>query len=817
MPFVTVHQGALQARISSDTGDIELAGPDLQGNPLANVLKFMPPEITTGAGLLKIGRILASTAITAGLELQQDFGGKTVKTRLTFPHEGVMHYEVVDWQGAAPRKLSVSGMSDPHEHFYGFGEKFNGLDQAGRQVRMVTFDPPGPKGDRSYKVAPWFVSTRGYGFHFDTMAESTFDMRATHADRYVITSSFPKLRFNVVYGPKLADVLTRYTAYSGRPHLPPEWAFGPWISSDIWRSGGEVRYAVEKFRALGIPASGFVFDSPWETAYNDFQFNMGQFGAKGRFEGNDHDGFQSVPEMMTFLQRKGLKVICWMTPFVNDKSRTNEVPGQLAKAGPYDDGKSKGVYVRTSPGGPPLLTGWWKGRGSPVDFTGPAATGWLTDQLRKLVAESQVVTQSGAREPAIGGFKTDDGEALTDQNSPTTPNGEYIPLTAAYADGRTGQEMRNGYCFEYLKAISGVLGANGLLFARSGSTGTQAFPGCWAGDNEPNFGDANGLPSVIVAGMSAAMSAFSVWGHDVGGYQNTNFSTVSPANLFMRWTQFGCFTPIMQMHRQVFPDPNDLRQYPWGYGDEALQNYKFFAGLHTALFPYIYTYINESSITGLPLIRPLVLLHQDDPHTFGVAHTYRFGNEFLVAPVVKPTQAGATTERAVYLPEGNWHDFWTQEKHLGKQELLWKNGDQQQFPLFVREGGIVPMLLHVPDTLCEADYVNNPAIRTHDAGLQFLIYPTSSPSNFDLHDGTQLACKVSGVATMLTLSSIPRSILLKILGRKPVSITRDGIVLPEQPASDAFDAATIAWRHDAGLGFIFVKFQHSGGVAQIAF
>src|SRR2546430_10877737 len=51
-------------------------------------------------------------------------------------------------------------------------------------------------------------------------------------------------------------------------------SFGPWISSDIWRSGGEVRYAVTQFRNRGIPASAFVFDSPWEIAYNDFRFNM---------------------------------------------------------------------------------------------------------------------------------------------------------------------------------------------------------------------------------------------------------------------------------------------------------------------------------------------------------------------------------------------------------------------------------------------------------------------------------------------------------------------------------------------------------------
>ena len=70
------------------------------------------------------------------------------------------------------------------------------------------------------------------------------------------------------------------------------------------------------------------------------------------------------------------------------------------------------------------------------------------------------------------------------------------------------------------------------------------------------------------------MSGYSIWGHDTGGYQDTHFS-VSRPNLFMRWAQFGCFSPLMQMHRQVAQE----LQYPWRYGDEALHNFQFFAQL----------------------------------------------------------------------------------------------------------------------------------------------------------------------------------------------------------------------------------------------
>ncbi len=200
-----------------------------------------------------IGRVVASTPLPDGLGLIQDLGGTHITARLTFPADGVMRSEVVDWGGLKPDQTSVSAASDGNEHFFGFGEKFSALDQAGNVVDILTFDNPGSKGDRSYKAASWFISTRCYGFHLDSTARSTFDMRAAMMGRYTITNQVGTLKFNVVYGPALTDVLSRYTGFTGRPALPPPFAFGPWISSDIWRDRGEVNYAVTNFRERGIP------------------------------------------------------------------------------------------------------------------------------------------------------------------------------------------------------------------------------------------------------------------------------------------------------------------------------------------------------------------------------------------------------------------------------------------------------------------------------------------------------------------------------------------------------------------------------------
>jgi alpha-glucosidase (family GH31 glycosyl hydrolase) len=276
----------------------------------------------------------------------------------------------------------------------------------------------------------------------------------------------------------------------------------------------------------------------------------------------------------------------------------------------------------------------------------------------------------------------------------------------------------------------------------------------------------------------------------------------------------------MQMHRQVHPQrkqdfqpgkTEELRQYPWGYGDAALKNYQFFARLHTRLFPYIYTYAKESSVSGLPILRPLVLLNQADTNTFDVQHAYHFGNELLIAPIVNLK----TNSRNVYLPAGNWFDFWTNARHAGQQTIAWQNPNPSQFPVFVREGGIVPLLIEDAQTLCDSNYVSNAAISGPSPGLQFLIYPGTQQSQFTVHDGTVIACEPAGTGISLTLSSAARPLILQILTREPAQVTRDTQSLPKFSAKADFDAAERGWRSDATTGFVFIKFSHLGGTTRI--
>lgn len=784
-------QGVVEARVFTNSGDVVVAGPDIAGTPLATRIYFTPAARIGGA-VYNLGAVLSATPLGNGIQLAQRLSSSTATSRLTFLREGVVQYEVVHWGSLPIESTLVTAPSDASEHFFGLGEKFNSVDQTGRNVRMLTWDPAGNKGDLSYKVTPWFLSTRGYGFHLDSSALSYFDLRAASGNRYAVSNLSAILKFNVVYGPRLPDVLARYTDYSGRPAPVPPWAFGAWMSSDQWRNGGEIRYVVAKMRERGIPGSVFVFDSPWEIAYNDFVWNMTQFGNGGTYEGTPWPGFSSLGNMMEFFRTNGWKIVCWMTPFVNKSSNDEGVPGaNLGQAATYLAASNNGYFVRSgATNGPPLVVPWWKGSGSPVDFTRPSAANWWMAQLSNLVAAGGGV---------IGGWKTDDGESGNGGNV-------YIPENAAYADGRTGVEMRNGYCVAYHRTVWNVLGTNGILFARSGFSGSQAYPGYWSGDNEPNFGQENGLLSVIVAGQSAGLCGFSIWGHDIGGYQVDSNPSSAITNLVMRWTQFAAFSPLFQLHRKVAGD----FQYPWSYGTAALENYRYYARLHQSLAPYIQTYAQRSTATGLPILMHPVLLNQSDTNFYGVDHSYYFGDDLFVAPATAPNQ----TVRSVYLPPGTWHDFWTNRAYAGGQLLAWTNADQAKIAVFVRAGAIIPLIATNIQTLLDPAYLGHTNLITRDDALEFLVYPATN-SAFTMYDGTVARCTSDSTVVAFRLSSAGRPISLRLRSGPPFGVERDGVRLPKFAAEADFDAAPLGWRYDAAAGFTLVKVPHGGGTTEI--
>src|SRR5262249_5178758 len=145
----------------------------------------------------------------------------------------------------------------------------------------------------------------------------------------------------------------------------------------------------------------------------------------------------------------------------------------------FAEAAAKGYLIR-KPDGSPVISHWWKGDGGLVDFTNPQAAAWWQEQVTQTLHWG------------THAFKCDGGEGnFIPDGSLEGSSGDSRNDTAVFFDGTPAREMKNRFPTLYLKTMQDVvdqrLGCDGVLFARSGFTGTQTAPVGWAGDNEAGF------------------------------------------------------------------------------------------------------------------------------------------------------------------------------------------------------------------------------------------------------------------------------------------------------------------------------------------
>jgi alpha-glucosidase/alpha-D-xyloside xylohydrolase len=267
---------------------------------------------------------------------------------------------------------------------------------------------------------------------------------------------------------------------------------------------------------------------------------------------------------------------------------------------------------------------------------------------------------------------------------------------------------------------------------RNGYAGMQRYAWLWSGDIESTW---QTLESQIPVGINTGLSGMPFWGTDTGGFVTTPELT---GELYVRWFQFSSFCPLFRSHGRTWK----LR-LPWGwntgdYGPEELGGYRGEAGLparselHNAevepicrkylnlryqLMPYLYSAVKEASETGMPIMRALWLHYPDDSRSAECSNQYLWGRDILVAPV---TEKSATRKR-VYLPPGDWYDFWTAEKITGATYAD-RPVNLSSVPLFVRAGSIIPM---GPVKQFTTEKSNEP--------LTFVVYPGAN-AEFSLYE-----------------------------------------------------------------------------------
>lgn len=618
--------------------------------------------------------------------------------------------------------------AEPDEHFYGFGEKFTDFDKRGQWLEMWQYNTLGVYTERAYKNVPFFISSRGYGIFVDSVSCVRFDMAASNHATFSLVVPDSALDYYVIVGPELKTVITRYASLVSFPILPPKWAFGLWMSSGFQHeSADQVLNRARLMRERDIPCDVSHLDCYWqrEDSWSDLNW--------------DTELFPDPEGMIRQLKALGFKVCLWMNPYLMLGSE------RLAEA------KEKGYLLRT-PQGEPYVTKLWGAQERPplgiIDMTNPEAVAWLKGLLRPLLRMGVDV------------FKTDFGEG--------------VPADAVAHNGMTGEQLHNLYPLLYHDAVSEVTaeetGRNGLVWARSTYAGGQRHAAQWGGDPKCTY---QALASTLRGGLSIGMCGHAFWSHDIGGF----FGQPTPG-LYMRWAQFGLFSPLSRAH-------GTTTRLPWDYGGEALRIFRDYVRLRYRLLPYIYTYASIAADTSLPLMRAMVLEFPDDPNTYTMDLQYMFGAELMVAPIYN--SAG---RRPVYFPTGRWADFWTREVIEGPK-TFWIEVPLNVLPLYVRANALIPTI-EPPDYLTDAPF----DLVTFDAYL-------FDSGSFEMHDtdgitqvsasleGSRLNVQVEGVKQRLGLRLIP------LPGLPAVdTVCVNGMALNRVDALEIGSSAGAGWTRD---------------------
>jgi alpha-D-xyloside xylohydrolase len=371
------------------------------------------------------------------------------------------------------------------EKIFGTGESFTRLNKRGQKMVMYLRDGQGVQNYRQYKAVPFFLSSNGYGMFVHTSTPVTFDFGHDFDQHTVIYAGDEVMDLFVFLGPP-RDILTEYTALTGRSPVPPLWSFGLWMSRITYKAEAEVRQVAAKLRETRIPADVLHLDTGWfETDWqSNYEFSTTRF--------------TDPRKMISDLAKDGFKISLWQYTYF---TRKNKIWNELLEGG---------YAVRNE-------AGTIGDEDATLDFSNPAAVRWYEAKLKGLL------------DMGVAVIKADFGEGA--------------PLTGLYHSGRTGWYEHNLYPVRYNKSaweITKATTGGGIIWGRSAWAGSQRYPLHWGGDAE-NTNSA--MAASLRGGLSLGLSGFTFWSHDIGGFVNR-----APRDLYRRWTPFGALTSHTRTH-----------------------------------------------------------------------------------------------------------------------------------------------------------------------------------------------------------------------------------------------------------------------------
>lgn len=533
------------------------------------------------------------------------------------------------------------------EWVYGLGERFTPYLRNGQTVDMWNVDG-GTASELAYKNVPFFMTSRGYGVLVDDSGDVSFEIQSEKVERIQFSAQGERLFYYILYGPHPKQVLETYCRMTGMPALPPAWSFGLWLSTSFTTNYDEETASsfIDGMAQRDIPMSVFHFDCFWMRGFKwcDFQW--------------DPETFPDPEGMLRRYHERGLRVCVWINPYIAQDS------------GMFEEGM-QGGYLLKKKNGDVWQTDMWQPGMAVLDVTNPDAREWYCAKLERLM------------DMGVDCFKTDFGERIPVKD-------------IAYHDGSDPLKMHNYYTFLYNQMVFDLLKrrrgeGEDVLFARSGTAGSQQFPVHWGGDNSANY---LSMAETLRAGLSMAHSGYGFWSHDISGFEQT-----APAHVYKRWMVFGLLSSHSRLHG------SKSYRVPWLFDEEACEVTREFSKLKCRLMPYLFGAAVEAHEHGVPMMRPMMLEFPEDLTVQMCDRQYMLGESLLVAPVF--TEKGDVD---FYLPEGRWINILDDHEVTGGR-WVHEVHDFMSVPLMARPGSVI--VVGTVNSCPDYDYADGVALHVY--------------------------------------------------------------------------------------------------------
>ena len=589
----------------------------------------------------------------------------------------------VDFNDAGSKTYTVNQLFvlDKDEAIYGLGQQQHGkLSLRNAKINMV-------QGNTDDYV-PFLVSTKGYGLFWDNYSPTTFEDKPESASFKSDVGDC--IDYYFMLGGNIDGAIACMRDLTGQAPMFPLWTFGFWQSKERYKSQSELVGVVQKHRELGVPLDGIIQD--WQYWGSNYLWNAMDFL---------NPEFPNPKKMVEDIHNMNAHVIIsiWNSFGPQTKQYREMKPqGMLLKFGTWPQSG-----LETWPPNMEYPSGV-----EPYDVYNPAARQIYWKYLK-----------NGLFSLGIDGWWMDSSEPDHLDFKPTdfdikTYLGSFRKVRNAFPLMTVGGVADNQRATTSDKRV--------FILTRSAFAGQQRYgANTWSGDVNSSW---QSLRNQIPAGLNFSMSAIPYWNTDIGGFfagaynkgWNDGSGAKNPAfqELYVRWLQFGAFTPMMRSHGTDVP----REIYNFGKkGEPIFDAIAKMINLRYSLLPYIYSAAWDITNNQSTMMRALVM-DFDDKNVRDMNSEYMFGKSILVAPIVNaqytPETVVKTDENSgwnkddkkdgkkiavdftqqksskAYLPAGtSWFDFWTNQKYDGGQEVTLAT-TIDEIPLFIKAGSIVP-------------------------------------------------------------------------------------------------------------------------------